>query len=102
MGEVEETVTSIVNPFFDLPNETPLACHVFGITSCPANAEFSLSHWAQKTRNLCWMLKSTGHHVTYYGYESCDVVCDEKVIVSSEDILIEAYPHYKEGLGYID
>lgn len=91
-----------MNPFFDVPNENPLTCHVIGINSAPSNAYYVLSHWSQKTRNLPWMLKSTGHRVIYYGYESCEVACDEKVIVASEEDLAEAYPRYRDSFGHVD
>ena len=48
------------------------------------------------------MLKSTGNKVYYYGYESCDVECDEKVIVADEEVLMEAYPRCKSEFGHID
>ena len=48
------------------------------------------------------MLSSTGNKVYYYGFESCDVVCDEKVIVVDEDILMEAYPRCRSEFGHID
>ncbi|MCY3744459.1 MAG: glycosyltransferase [Candidatus Poribacteria bacterium] len=91
-----------MNPFFELPNDNPLTCHVMGTPTAPANPHYVLSHWSQKARNYCWMLKSAGHHVIYYGYETCDVECDEKVIIASEDILSEAYPNFHENLGHID
>lgn len=91
-----------MNPFFQQPNENPLTCHVFCLDNVPANSYYSVSPFAQKVRNLCWMLKSTGNHVTYYGYESCEVECDEKVIIASEDLLFQAYPHIHSGKGHID
>lgn len=90
------------NPFFELPNENPLTCHVMCIPNAPSNSYYTLSHWAQKTRNLCWMLKSTGHKVYYYGFDSCDVPCDEKIIVLDEDSLMEAYPKCRSDFGHID
>ena len=99
----QEKNNAVVNPFFrKSPDDVPLTCHVFCITSCPSNAKHSLSHFAQKVRNLCWILKSTGNTVKYYGYESCDVECDEKIVVLSEDILKEAYPNYDKGFGHVD
>ena len=92
----------VKNPFFDLPNKNPLTCHVFCLPNAPSNSYFTLSHFAQKIRNLCWMLKSTGNKVIYYGYESCDVPCDEKVIVLSEDLLLEAFPNSQSEFGHID
>lgn len=92
----------VENPFFELPNENPLTCHVICLPNAPSNSFYSLSHFSQKVRHLCWMLKSTGNKVHYYGYESCDVACDEKVIVGDEDVLMEAYPRYKTEFGHID
>lgn len=93
---------SVINPFFDLPNKNPLTCHIFCLPNAPSNAYYTLSHFAQKIRNLCWMLKSTGNKVIYYGFESCDVVCDEKVIVLPEELLWEAYPKCRDEFGHID
>lgn len=69
-----------MNPFFELPNKNPVTCHVFCVDCVPSNTYFSVNPFAQKVRNLCWMLKSVGHKVIYYGYDSCDVECDEKVM----------------------
>ena len=91
-----------MNPFFELSNENPQTVHVMGTPTAPANPHYVLSHWSQKARNYCWIHKSTEHLVVYYGYESCDVGCDEKVIVGSEDALKEAYPNYHDNLGHID
>ena len=91
-----------MNPFFDLSDANPLVCHVMCLPNAPSSPYFSLSHFAQKIRNLCWMLKSTGNKVTYYGYESCDVECDEKVIVASEDVLMDAYPRCESEFGHVD
>lgn len=90
------------NPFFELPNENPLTGHFFCLPNAPSNPYYSLSHFAQKIRNQCWILKSTGHEVYYYGYETCEVECDEKIIVADEDILMEAYPRCKSEFGHID
>ena len=92
----------VENPFFELPNENPLTCHLICLPRSPSNSYYSLSHFSQKVRNLGWMLKSTGNKVYYYGYESCDVPCDEKIIVGDENILMEAYPRCKSEFGYID
>ena len=91
-----------MNHFFDLPNKNPVTCHVFSLDNIPSNPRFSVSPFAQKVRNLCWMLKSVGHKVIYYGYESCEVECDEKIIVGDEEVIKEAYPEMHEGLGFID
>ena len=90
-----------MNPFFD-SNENPLSCHVMCLPNAPSSPYFSLSHFAQKIRNLCWILKSTGNKVYYYGYESCEVECDEKIIVASEDVLMDAYPRCRSEFGHID
>ena len=92
----------IKNPFFNVPNENPQLVHVMGISNAPSNAYYTLSHWAQMARNFCWMLKSMGHRVIYYGYETCEVECDEKVVVASEDLLMEAYPKCRDEFGHID
>ncbi|MXV74729.1 glycosyltransferase family 4 protein [Candidatus Poribacteria bacterium] len=98
----DSLMSQIINPFFELPNENPLTCHVMCVPNAPSDAYYTLSHWAQKTRNYCWMLKSIGHRVIYYGYESCNVECDEKVIVASEDVLMEAYPKCRDEFGHVD
>lgn len=92
----------MMNPFFELPNPNPQTVHVMGAVTAPGNPHYVLSHWSQKARNFSWMHKSVGHRVMYYGYETCDVECDEKVIVGHEDILLEAFPGYHEEFGHID
>lgn len=79
-----------------------LTCHVLSLPNTPSSAYYTLSHFAQKIRNLCWMLKYKGHKVHYYGYEACEVDVDEKVIVGDMDILTEAYPRNAAEFGHID
>lgn len=92
----------IVNPFFQLPNENPLTCHVFCFPGSPANQYYSVSHFAQLAKDVCWMLKATGNKVHYYGYPSCDVECDEKIVVGDEDILKVAHPELFRAFGHMD
>ena len=93
---------NMVNPFFELPNQNPVTCHVFSLDNTPSNVKYSMSAFAQKIRNLCWMLKSAGHRVIYYGYESCDVECDEKIIVGSEEVIKQIYSNLDKELASPD
>lgn len=92
----------IKNPFFELPNNNPLRCHVFCFPGSPASPYYSLAHFAQIVRDICWTLKATGHTVFYYGYETCDVTTDEKIIVGDQNILEKAHPHLQKSYGHMD
>ncbi|MYK43364.1 MAG: glycosyltransferase family 4 protein, partial [Gammaproteobacteria bacterium] len=91
-----------LNPFFELPNPNPLRCHVFSLDNVPCNTYYSVSPFAEKLRNVCWQLKSVGHEVFYYGYDVCDVECDEKIEVITEEILFESRPQAKRDRGYFN
>jgi len=100
-----------VNPFFEpAPDQEKLRFHVFGVPHTPTHSDFSACAFAQKTRFLCWGLKSVGHEVYHYGNElSVDkenpergVICDEHISVTTEAQLMEAYPNCREDRGVID
>ena len=91
------------NPFFSpLEKHTPLTFHVFSVPHNPTHAEFSCCAFAQKARKLCWMLKSVGHTVYHYGNELSNVFCDEHINVTTEEMLLEAYPECWEQRGHVD
>lgn len=91
-----------MNPFFETPNPNPLRCHVFSLDNIPSSLYYSVSPFAQRIRNLCWLLKSTGHEIIYYGYDSCEVECDEKIVVMQEEIMNEAYPDIHAERGHVN
>ena len=98
----------VQNPFLTaaivkaLTSRVILTFHVFGVPHNPSHIDFSCCAFAQKARKLCWMLKSLGHKVYYYGNALSDVVCDEHIIVTSEQDLMDAYPNFKAELGHVD
>lgn len=92
----------VASPFFELPNDNPLRCHVFCFPDAPSNPHYSLAHFGQIMREVCWILKATGHKVHYYGYETCDVECDEKIIVADEELLKKARPQVHKLFGHTD
>ena len=99
MGGIE---TEMMNPFFQLPNENPLRCHVFCFPGAPANKKYSLSHFSQITRDVTACLKATGHEVFYYGYEECDVLADEKIVVGDDDLVQKAHRALGCAFGHMD
>lgn len=108
---MKNTEKKTVNPFFSSPeNHNHLRFHVFSVPHNPSHSDFSCCAFAQKTRKLCWMLKSVGHTVYHYGNEiSIDtefpekgVVCDEHINVTTEETLMEAYPKCRKELGHVD
>ncbi|MDE0401690.1 MAG: glycosyltransferase [Candidatus Poribacteria bacterium] len=101
----------IVNPFFTPPvDHKKLRFHVLSVPYNPSHEIFSADAFAQKSRKVCWMLKSTGHEVFHYGNElSIDkenpekgVICDEHISVTTESELMDAYPNCKEERGYVE
>ena len=103
-------MTNIVNPFFDLPNSNPQTAHVFSVPHNPSHLDAACCAFAQKSPELCWMLKSIGFNVKHYGNElSVDtenpergVECDEHITVTTEAQLMDAYPDWRENLGHVD
>ena len=105
------TQSNIVNPFFDISdNDDCLRFHVFSVPHNPTHSDFSCCAFAQKARKLCWMLKSVGHEVYHYGnalsvdkeHPEKGVFCDEHIDVTTEEMLMEAYPNCKRDLGHVD
>jgi len=99
----------LVNPFFKKrKNDRKLTFHVLGVSYNPCHEDFSACAFTQKTRKICWMLKSVGHKVICYSNElSVDkenpergVLCDEHVDVTYASELMEAYPNCRESRGY--
>lgn len=103
-------MSKITNPFFNLPNKKPQTFHVISVPYNPSHVDALCDAFAQMSRELCWMLKSTGHKVYHYGNQlSVDrehpnrgVICDEHISVTTEEHLTEAYPNWREDCGFVD
>jgi FkbM family methyltransferase len=65
--------------------------------------EYTVCAFTQKVINFCKMYKEQGMHVIHYGHERSDVVCDEHVTVTNDEVLRQAYGDYdwkNQGLRF--
>ena len=76
--------------------------HIFPTAHNPVNPDFSPCAFSQKARKLSYMCKYTDHNVTFYGNElDKDFVdCDEFVVVSDEEMLIETYGDFRDQSNF--
>ena len=63
--------------------------HVLGIPHTATNKDYSGCAFTQKVLNLCKMLVEQGHYVMYYGNELSKVECDEHIIVTHKEDILE-------------
>jgi len=71
-----------------------LRFHLLGLAHLPTSKEYRPCAYTQKIIKLARMLKSLGHHVTFYGGEGSDVECDENVTVLSNAVRQQCYGEY--------
>jgi len=57
--------------------------HFLGLAHIPTRSDITVCAYTQKIVKLCRMLRGLGHEVMFYGVESSDVECNERVDVMS-------------------
>jgi len=70
--------------------------HVVAMPQSFTTRAYSACGFSQKTIRFCWMMKSLGHTVFLYSGPDNEAVCDEHVVISTEDDqkLITGGSHY--------
>ena len=79
----------VVKPKRKQPEQ--LRLHVFGVAYGVSDKTMLSSPFVQRTVKFPEMMKNLGHHVTFYGHERSDVVCDEFVPVTNDDVIKRTY-----------
>lgn len=77
--------------------------HVLSVAHTASTKEYTVCAFTQKVINFCKMYKEQGMHVIHYGHERSDVVCDEHVTVTNDEVLRQAYGDYdwkNQGLRF--
>lgn len=71
--------------------------HLLGLAHLATNRTNSACAYTQKVLKLAKIIKNYGHTLYFYGVEGSDVVCDESITVSSQDILVRCYGDYDKS-----
>ncbi|MEA5012139.1 MAG: glycosyltransferase [Angelakisella sp.] len=77
-----------------------LRFHILGPAHIETNRKNSACPFTQKTIRLAEMIKQYGHVVYFYGVEGSEVVCDEFIEVSTQDILKETYGNSDRTISF--
>jgi len=79
---------------------TQLRFHLLGLAHLETKRSNSACAYTQKIVKLARMLKSHGHYVYFYGVEGSDVVCDEFIPVSTQEVLRQTYGEYDRNTTF--
>lgn len=71
--------------------------HLLGLAHLATNRTNSACAYTQKVLKLAKIIKNYGHTLYFYGVEGSEVVCDESITVSSQDILVRCYGDYDKS-----
>jgi len=77
--------------------------HVLSVPHTASTKEYTVCAFTQKVINFCKMFKEQGMHVIHYGHDRSEVICDEHVNVTNDEVLRQAYGDYDwriTGLKY--
>lgn len=74
--------------------------HLLGLAHLETNKKNSACAYTQKIIKLAKILKNYGHTVFFYGVEGSDVLCDEFIQVSTQDILRKTYGEYDRSKNF--
>lgn len=77
--------------------------HVLAVPHTASTKEYTVCAFTQKVINFCKMFKEQGMHVIHYGHDRSEVICDEHVNVTNDEVLRQAYGDYDwkaTGLKY--
>lgn len=77
-----------------------LRFHLLGLAHLETNTHNSSCAYTQKIIKLAKMIKDYGHTVYFYGVEGSDVICDEFIQVSTQEILKHAYGDYDRSTNF--
>ncbi|HOJ76866.1 MAG TPA: glycosyltransferase [Bacillota bacterium] len=71
--------------------------HLLGLAHLATNRTNSACAYTQKVLKLAKIIKNYDHTLYFYGVEGSDVICDESITVSSQDILVRCYGDYDKS-----
>ena len=78
--------------------------HVLGIPHTRTNLDYTACAYTQKAYKFCKMMHERGHYIIHYGVEGSNPICDENVVVVSNEIYDKVYGkhNYKQKLFTYD
>ena len=65
--------------------------HVLGLPHTRTNKDYTACAFTQKALQFCKMMHERGHYIIHYGVEGSNPICDENVIVLTNEQYNESY-----------
>ena len=65
--------------------------HVLGLPHTRTNKDYTACAFTQKALQFCKMMHERGHYIIHYGVEGSNPVCDENVVVLSNEDYNQSY-----------
>ena len=68
--------------------------HVLGVPHTRTNLDYTACAFTQKVYKFCNMMYKRGHYIIHYGVEGSNPMCNENVVVVSNEIYNRIYGNY--------
>lgn len=65
--------------------------HILGVPHTRTNLDYIACAYTQKIYKFCKMMHQRGHYIIHYGVEGSNPICDENVVVVSNEIYNKVY-----------
>lgn len=65
--------------------------HVLGVPHTRTNLDYTACAYTQKAYKFCKMMHNRGHYIMHYGVEGSNPICDENIVVVSNEVYNRVY-----------